>query len=74
MAFFRKTYQSKPHTLDNYFALMWMVIFVFVLLSWKIIPIAFGDSLTLLKEHFLRYKNIYFILCFHALFCSYSRY
>jgi len=41
---------------------------VLILLSWKIIPLVFGEHLALLKASFGEYKNIYFMLCFHALF------
>ena len=68
VAFFRKIYQSEPRVLDAWFMLMWGVIFVLILLSWKIIPFVFGEYLTLLKTSFLEYENIYFMLCFHALF------
>jgi len=68
VAFFRKIYQSKPAVLDTWFMLIWGAIFALILLSWKIIPFVFGEYLTLLKESFLAYKNVYFMLCFHALF------
>jgi len=68
VAFFRKIYQSEVRILDSWFALMWGAIFVFILCSWKIIPLVFGEHLALLKSSFFEYKNIYFTLCFHTLF------
>ncbi len=67
VAFFRKIYQSEPAVLDNYFAAILSFIFVFVLLSWLLIPLIFGNHLDLLRESYIDYKSIYYMLCFHAL-------